>query len=45
VNGIPSLRGADHTTPLGIICKCAEGALSPTVDAIDEDIEEHWSQY
>ncbi|KAK4815207.1 hypothetical protein QYF61_021826 [Mycteria americana] len=33
------------TTQLGVICKLAEGALGLTVNVIDENIEQHWSQY
>ncbi|KAK4825071.1 hypothetical protein QYF61_023075, partial [Mycteria americana] len=37
--------GVNRTAQLGVICKLAEGALDPTVYVIDEDIEQHWSQY
>ncbi|KAK4824175.1 LOW QUALITY PROTEIN: hypothetical protein QYF61_011472, partial [Mycteria americana] len=33
------------TTQLGVICKLAEGALDLAVHVIDENIEQHWSQY
>ncbi|KAK4826357.1 hypothetical protein QYF61_007951 [Mycteria americana] len=35
----------NRTTQLGVICKCAEGALDPTVYIIAENIKQHWSQY
>ena len=38
--------GASTAPPqLGIISKLAEGALNPTVNVTDEDIEEYQSQY
>ncbi|KAK4815950.1 hypothetical protein QYF61_010444 [Mycteria americana] len=33
------------TTQLGVICQLAEGALDLDVNVIDENIEQHWSQY
>ncbi|KAK4816954.1 hypothetical protein QYF61_025874 [Mycteria americana] len=45
LDGILFLRHVNHTTQLGVICKSAEGALDPTVYAIDEDIKQHWSQH
>ena len=45
VNVIQSLGCVDCSTQLGDICKLAEGALSLTVNIIDEDIKEHRSQY
>ncbi|KAK4830182.1 hypothetical protein QYF61_008973 [Mycteria americana] len=45
LDGIPSLRGVNHTTQLGVICKLAEGALNPTVHVIDEGVKQYWSQY
>ncbi|KAK4827993.1 hypothetical protein QYF61_022695 [Mycteria americana] len=33
------------TTQLGVICKPAEGALNPTVNVINKDIEQYQSQY
>ncbi|GAB0209612.1 hypothetical protein GRJ2_003426900 [Grus japonensis] len=45
LDGIPSLKRINRTTQLGVICKFAEGALSPTIYVIDEDIEQYWSQY
>ena len=38
VDGISSLRGVNHTTELGVICKFAEGAFDPTVYVTDEDV-------
>ncbi|KAK4831008.1 hypothetical protein QYF61_014579 [Mycteria americana] len=37
--------GVSCTTQLGVICKLAEGALDLAVNVIDENIEQHWSQY
>jgi len=45
LDGIPSLRSVDLTTPPGVICKLAERALNPTVCVTDEDIKQYWSQY
>ncbi|KAK4810846.1 hypothetical protein QYF61_008818 [Mycteria americana] len=45
LNGIPSFWRVNSTTQLGVICKLAEGALDPTVNVIDEDIKQYWSQY
>jgi len=45
VNVIQSLGCVDCSTQLGDICKLAEGALSLTVNIIDEDIKDHRSQY
>ncbi|KAK4820325.1 hypothetical protein QYF61_023558 [Mycteria americana] len=45
LDGIPSFWRVSCTTQLGVICKLAEGALNPPVCVIDEDIEQHWSQY
>ncbi|KAK4823689.1 hypothetical protein QYF61_005755 [Mycteria americana] len=38
LDGIPSLRHANLTIQLGVICELAEGVLNPTVYVIDEDI-------
>ncbi|KAK4805635.1 hypothetical protein QYF61_009861 [Mycteria americana] len=45
LDGISSLRSVSCTTPFGVICKFAEGALDPTVYVVDEDIKQYWSQY
>ncbi|KAK4825935.1 hypothetical protein QYF61_003447 [Mycteria americana] len=45
LGGIPPLRRVNCTTQLGVICKVAEGALDLAVNVIDENIEQHWSQY
>ncbi|KAK4820477.1 LOW QUALITY PROTEIN: hypothetical protein QYF61_027938, partial [Mycteria americana] len=45
LDDIPSFWPVNCTTQLGVICKLAEGALDLAVDAIDENIEQHWSQY
>ncbi|KAJ7411267.1 hypothetical protein WISP_103562 [Willisornis vidua] len=37
LNGIPSLKQANHTTQFGVICTLPEGALNPPI--IDEDIK------
>ena len=44
-DGIPSLQHVNHTTQLGVIGNLAEGALSPTVHAVDKDVKQRWSQY
>ncbi|PKU41176.1 hypothetical protein llap_8516 [Limosa lapponica baueri] len=38
-------RCVNCTTQLGVIHKLAEGALDPTLYAIDEDTEQYWFQY
>jgi len=43
--GIPSLERIDSTPQPAVSHNLVEGALSPTVHIIDEDIKEHWSQY
>ncbi|KAJ7414404.1 hypothetical protein WISP_84389 [Willisornis vidua] len=45
LGGIPSFRCVNATMHLGIICKFAEGALNPLAYAVNEDIQQHWSQY
>ncbi|KAK4815575.1 LOW QUALITY PROTEIN: hypothetical protein QYF61_004092 [Mycteria americana] len=45
LNAIPSFWHVNCTTQLGVICKLAEGALNLTVNVIDENIEQYWSQY
>ncbi|KAK4811312.1 LOW QUALITY PROTEIN: hypothetical protein QYF61_024448 [Mycteria americana] len=45
LDGILSLRRVNYTTQLGVICKLPEGALDLAVNVIDENIEQHWSQY
>ena len=40
------LRRVDHTPQLGVTSKLAEGALSPVINVIDEDItKEYWPQH
>ncbi|KAK4826723.1 LOW QUALITY PROTEIN: hypothetical protein QYF61_010976 [Mycteria americana] len=45
LDDIPSFWRVSCTTQLGVICKLAEGALNITVNVIDENIQQHWSQY
>ncbi|KAK4831174.1 LOW QUALITY PROTEIN: hypothetical protein QYF61_015644 [Mycteria americana] len=45
LNDIPSFWCVNCTTQLGVICKLAERALDLAVNVIDENIEQHWSQY
>ncbi|KAK4812272.1 LOW QUALITY PROTEIN: hypothetical protein QYF61_012947, partial [Mycteria americana] len=45
VDDIPSFWRVNCTTQLGVICRLAEGALDLAVNVIDENIEQHWSQY
>ncbi|KAK4811032.1 hypothetical protein QYF61_015736 [Mycteria americana] len=45
LDGILFFWCVNCTTQLGVICKLAEGALDLTVYVIDENIEQHWSQY
>ncbi|KAK4829553.1 hypothetical protein QYF61_005222 [Mycteria americana] len=45
LGGIPSFWHVNCTTQLGVICKLAEGALNLAVNVIDENSEQHWSQY
>ncbi|KAK4824609.1 LOW QUALITY PROTEIN: hypothetical protein QYF61_016878 [Mycteria americana] len=45
LDDIPSFWHVNGTTQLGVICKLAEGALNLAVNVIDENIEQHWSQY
>ncbi|KAJ7427218.1 hypothetical protein WISP_08815 [Willisornis vidua] len=42
LDGIPSFGFVNCTAQFHVICKLAEGTLSPTLT--DEDIEERWSQ-
>ena len=37
LDGIPSLWHINCTAQLGVVCRLAEGALSPTVRVIDEE--------
>ncbi|KAK4818851.1 LOW QUALITY PROTEIN: hypothetical protein QYF61_020070 [Mycteria americana] len=45
LDDISSFWSVNCTTQLGVICKLAEGALDLTVNVIDENTEQHWSQY
>ncbi|KAK4828015.1 LOW QUALITY PROTEIN: hypothetical protein QYF61_022792 [Mycteria americana] len=45
LDDIPSFWCVKCTTQLGVICRLAEGALHLAVNVIDENIEQHWSQY
>ncbi|KAK4815925.1 LOW QUALITY PROTEIN: hypothetical protein QYF61_010182 [Mycteria americana] len=45
LDDISSFWRVSCTTQLGVICTLAEGALHLTVNVIDENIEQHWSQY
>ncbi|KAK4828850.1 LOW QUALITY PROTEIN: hypothetical protein QYF61_000907 [Mycteria americana] len=45
LDDIPPFWHVNCTTQLGVICKLAEGALDPAICVIDENIEQHWSQY
>ncbi|KAK4811900.1 LOW QUALITY PROTEIN: hypothetical protein QYF61_014933 [Mycteria americana] len=45
LDDIPSFWCVNCTTQLGVICKLAEGALDLAVNVIDENMEQHWSQY
>ncbi|KAK4806791.1 hypothetical protein QYF61_005587 [Mycteria americana] len=45
LDDIPSFWHVNCTTQLGVICRLAEGALDLSVNVIDENIEQHWSQY
>lgn len=45
LNGISSFKCINYVTQLGIIHKLAEGMLSPTVYAINKDIEQCQSQF
>ncbi|KAK4816254.1 hypothetical protein QYF61_013888 [Mycteria americana] len=44
LDDIPSFWCVNCSTQLGVICTLAEGALDLTVNVIDENIEQHWSQ-
>ena len=35
----------DGTRHLCVTHKLIEGALDPTIDVINENVKEHWSQY
>ena len=39
LDGIPSCQHVDSTKQLGVICRLAEGALSPTVHVSNKDIQ------
>ncbi|KAK4833055.1 hypothetical protein QYF61_027717 [Mycteria americana] len=41
----PPFWHVNCASQLGAICKLAEGALDLAVNVIDENIEQHWSQY
>ncbi|KAK4826718.1 LOW QUALITY PROTEIN: hypothetical protein QYF61_010933 [Mycteria americana] len=45
LDDIPSFWHVSCPTQLGVICKLVEGALDLAVNVIDENIEQHWSQY
>ncbi|KAK4816838.1 hypothetical protein QYF61_023902 [Mycteria americana] len=45
LDDIPSFWCVNCTTQLGVICKLAEGALDLAVNVIDENTDQHWSQY
>ncbi|KAK4832910.1 hypothetical protein QYF61_026553 [Mycteria americana] len=45
LDDIPSFWRVSCTTQLGVVCKLAEGALSLAVNVIEDNIEQHWSQY
>ncbi|KAK4821151.1 hypothetical protein QYF61_014246 [Mycteria americana] len=45
LDDIPPFWRVNCTAQLGVIYKLAEGALDLTVNVIDENIEQHWSQY
>ncbi|KAK4818846.1 hypothetical protein QYF61_020065, partial [Mycteria americana] len=45
LDDILSFWSVNCTTQLGVICKLAEGALDLAVNVIDENTEQHWSQY
>ncbi|KAK4824907.1 LOW QUALITY PROTEIN: hypothetical protein QYF61_021422 [Mycteria americana] len=45
LDDIMSFWCVNCTTQLGVICKLAESALNLAVYVIDENIEQHWSQY
>ncbi|KAK4814944.1 LOW QUALITY PROTEIN: hypothetical protein QYF61_006888, partial [Mycteria americana] len=45
LDDIPSFLHVNCTTQLGVDCKLAEGTLDLAVNVVDENIEQHWSQY
>ncbi|KAK4831893.1 LOW QUALITY PROTEIN: hypothetical protein QYF61_020040 [Mycteria americana] len=45
LDGILSFWCVNCTTQLGVIYKLAEGSLGLSVNVIDENIEQYWSQY
>ncbi|KAK4814468.1 hypothetical protein QYF61_018986 [Mycteria americana] len=45
LDDIPSFWRVSCTTQLGVICRLTEGALDLSVNVIDENIDQHWSQY
>ncbi|KAK4824675.1 LOW QUALITY PROTEIN: hypothetical protein QYF61_017255 [Mycteria americana] len=45
LDDIPSFWCVSCPTQLGVTCKIPEGALDLAVNVIDENIEQHWSQY
>ncbi|KAK4818706.1 hypothetical protein QYF61_017927 [Mycteria americana] len=45
LDDIPSFWHVNCTTQLGVICRLPEDALDLAVNVIDENLEQHWSQY
>lgn len=44
LNSSTAIQAACHSSPFCVICKPAEGELSPSVQVINEDITQYWSQ-
>ncbi|KAJ7410925.1 integral membrane protein dgcr2 idd [Pitangus sulphuratus] len=45
LQSLPALQQINSPIQLGIICKMTEGALSPLIQIVDEDIKRDWSHY
>ena len=43
LDGVPSFYSANCTSQLSVISELADGALNPTVQVINKDVEEHQS--
>jgi len=44
LQGLPTLKQIDTPTQFGVICKLTEGALSPIIQIIDNDIKQNCTQ-
>jgi len=45
LNGSTTFWCICHSSQLGVISKSAEGTLSPFMQVIGEEVEQHWAEY